>query len=137
MTAIKDSPRNCYRCLTSFAPLLLRSSRSDFDLLSVVSVLCDSSVAGRSELRFQIDRLYRQVPMPVENFEAPLLFALESLLVGVHLLLHSRFIERFIGHGRILEDNGHAKIPPSVFRSVIARLFHRDLGDASHLQFFF
>src|ERR1700730_9095475 len=136
MTAIKDSPRNCYSCLTSFA-LLHRSSRSALDLVSFVRVLGDRSRAPRSELRFQIDRLYRQVPMSVENFETPLLFALESFLVGVHLLLESRFIERFMGHGRILEDNGHAKIPPSVFRSVIARLVHPDLGDASHLHFFF
>jgi len=38
-------------------------------------------------LRLQVGGLYRQVPVCVENLEAVLLFALESILVGIKLFL--------------------------------------------------
>src|ERR1700758_2281696 len=72
--------------------------------------------------RIQLYNLHRQIPMSVENLKAPLLLAMKRFLIGIHLLLQRRLIERFIRHGGILEDNGHAVVPAPVFGGVIARL---------------
>src|ERR1017187_1012253 len=85
----------------------------------------------------QVHHLHRQVPVRVEDLEAPLLFALERILVGIHLLLQRGFVKGFVGHGGVLEYDGHAEVPAAVFGGVIARLVHPYLGDAPHLRFFF
>src|ERR1039458_4221142 len=72
----------------------------------------------------QVHCLHRQIPMPLQNLEPPLLFALERRLEGMNLFLQPRLIERFVRPRRILEDDGHAEIPAPVFGSVIARLIH-------------
>src|SRR5580658_6720083 len=118
MTLIKDSPPDSYDLLTSFPEAMHR-------LIGIFDAV----------LFFQAHRLHRQIPMPVENLKTSLLFALEGLLIGIHLLLQRRFIERLVSHSRILEDNGHAEVPTPVFGRVVARLIHPDLGDPPHLHF--
>src|ERR1700752_5370547 len=75
-----------------------------------------------SGLFLKISSFHRQVPMRVEDFEAALLFALKCFLIGVHLLLQRGLVERLVGDGGILEDDGHAIVPAPVFGGVVARL---------------
>src|SRR5258708_5797233 len=65
-----------------------------------------------SRLRVEIHRLHGQIPVRVEDFEAPLLFALEGFLIGIHLLLERGFAESFICPGAILQTDGHPQLPP-------------------------
>src|SRR5438874_12734187 len=74
--------------------------------------------------------------MRIQNLESSLFLPLVSLLVGEELLLQWVLVEGLIGHGRILEHDGYAIVPPSVFGGVIARLIHPDFEHAPHLDFF-
>jgi hypothetical protein len=77
MTVIKDFPRDLYGSLTSLVKVLHRKNCAPIP------------GQGRSHeiLLFHIDRLHRQIPVPIKNLKPPLLFALEGLLIGIHLLL--------------------------------------------------
>src|SRR6202140_4813981 len=102
------------------------------------------TAGGTPELRscvvrlsfLQIQCLYRQVPVRIENLKPALLLALVGRLIGPELLLQSIFLKRLIGHGGILEYDGYAVVPTPVFGSVIARLIHPYFDHAPHLDFF-
>src|SRR5208337_471102 len=119
MGTIKDFLRDCYQRLTS----------ANYNMCTRCRWNSRGSAPGgragsRHLFRVQIDRLHRQVPMRVEDFEAALFFALERILVGIHLLLQRSLVEGLVGDSGVLEDDGHAEIPAAVFGSVIARLVH-------------
>src|SRR5215471_4599951 len=62
----------------------------------------------------------RQVPVAVQDFEAPLLFPLEGLLIRPELLGESiLFRIGSCGHRRVLELNGYAIIPSRVLRHMV------------------
>src|SRR6266852_7965369 len=71
-------------------------------------------------LTFQIHHSDRHVPVRVQDFEAALLLALVSLLVGEQLLLQGCLVEGLIGDSRVFEDDGHTIVPAAVFSGVIA-----------------
>src|SRR3984893_17934652 len=87
-------------------------------------------------LLLQVQRLHRQVPVRIQNLKASLLFALVGRLIRKELLLQSIFFEGLVGHGGILEHNGHAVIPAPIFSGVISRLVHPDLDHTPHLHLF-
>src|ERR1700721_1361954 len=47
------------------------------------------------------------------------------------------FVDRLISDGGILENDGDAEVPASVFCGVVAGLIHPDFYDAAHFVFFF
>src|SRR5437660_5694068 len=67
-----------------------------------------------------------QVPMSVEDFKAPLLFLRICGLVGPKVLLQRVLVEGLVRGRRVLEYDGHAIIPASVFSRMVARLVHPD-----------
>src|SRR3989442_14657000 len=86
---------------------------------------------------FQIHSLEWQIPMRVENLEAPLLLALVGFLIRKQLLLYRVFVKSFISDRGVLENDRYSIIPAPVFSSVVARLIHPDLEHTAHLNFFF
>src|SRR5579871_1325892 len=75
--------------------------------------------------------------MCLEDGEAALLLVLVSILIRKELLLEGVFVERLVGYGGVLEDNGDAVVPATVFGSVVAGLVHPDFEQAANLHFFF
>src|ERR1700676_4057085 len=88
-----------------------------------------AAATSTSRFHLNIHSLDRQIPVPVEDLKSPLLFALKRVLIGIHLLLQCRLIERLIGHGRILKNDGHTEIPAPIFGGVVARLIPAYLRD--------
>ncbi len=66
--------------------------------------------------------------MRVQDLEPALLLTLVRFLIGIELLGERRLVKVLVGHGGVLEDNGHAIIPAAIFCRVIAR------GDCAYLQ---
>jgi hypothetical protein len=68
----------------------------------------------------EIHVLDRQIPMRIQDFEAPLLFFLVGLLVEIELLDDARAVEIVVGNRGVLENDGDAEIPSAIFGGVIA-----------------
>src|SRR4029077_11769035 len=64
----------------------------------------------------------------------PLFFPRIRGLVGPKLLLQRVFVERLIRNRRVLEHDGDAIIPASVFGRMVTRLVHPDLEHPAHLH---
>src|SRR5208337_1060611 len=75
--------------------------------------------------------------MAGQDLEAPLLLLRVGCLVGEKLLLERVLVERLIGGGRVLEDNGDAVVPTAVFGCVVARLVHPDFEHPPYLDLLF
>src|SRR5262249_62970 len=73
--------------------------------------------------------------MRKQNLKSPLLFLLESILVGKYLPLQRCFIEWFVRDRRILEYDGDAIVPTPVFGHVITGLVHPHLQQSTHFDF--
>src|ERR1035438_3645841 len=98
------------------------------------SVSSPGGTAAPPSLAIQFHALNRQVPMRIENLKPPLLFPRVRCLVRPKLFFQSVLVKRLIGSRRVLEYDGHAIIPASIFCSVIARLVHPNLEHAPHLR---
>src|SRR5512135_134918 len=94
-----------------------------------------TSLRGAFSSLVQVHILDRDIPVAEQDFEPPLLLALEGLLVREEFLL-DRLLARGIVRRRryVLEDYRDAVIPAPVLRGVVARLDRRDSEDAPGLD---
>src|SRR5580704_134909 len=72
----------------------------------------------------EIHTLDRQIPVGVENLEPPLFFFLVGFLIRIELFDERRAVEIVIRNSRVLENDGHSKVPAPVFGRVITRRRH-------------
>src|ERR1700758_3788249 len=85
----------------------------------------------------QFDGFDRQVPVRLEDREAPLLLTIVGIFIGKELFLEGVFVEGLVRDRGVFKDDGDAVVPAAVFGRVIAGLIHPHLHHAPHFYFFF